>query len=80
MTFKMRLKLKNRLQTYDINRPGPLHGHKYPKYKICLSLMTVTCIKQHLSNILSSIHEKVKHAEAELKKRVAYKNKLVYGN
>ena len=58
--IEMRLKMKNRLQRSDINRPSLRHGHKYPKYKMCLSLMTVICIKQHLSNILSSIHEKVK--------------------
>ena len=25
----------------------PRHDHKYTKYKICLSLMKVICIKQH---------------------------------
>ena len=30
----MRLKMKNRSQKYDINRPRPRHGHKYTKYKI----------------------------------------------
>ena len=44
---------------------------------MCLSIMMVICTKQHLSNILSSIHEKVKKTEAELKKRVAYKEKHV---
>ena len=44
----------------DINRPSPRHGHKYTKYKMCLSIMVVViCIKQHLSNIWSSIQEKV---------------------
>ena len=56
----MRLKMKNRSHRYDIKRPRPRHGHKYTKYKMCLSLMMVTCIKQHLSNILSSVHEKTK--------------------
>ena len=32
------------------------------------------CIKQHLSNIWSSIHKKVSNTEVELKKGVAYKN------
>ena len=35
-------------------------------------MMMLICIKQHLSNILGSIYEKVKHTEAELK-NVAYK-------
>ena len=69
--------MKNRSQRYDINRPWPRHGHKYPKYKMCLSLMTVICIKQHLGNILSSIHEKVKQNWGWVEKRIAYK-KSVY--
>ena len=60
MTMKMRLKMKNRSQRYDINRPRPRHGHKYTKYEMCLSKMMVICIKQQLSNNKSSIHEKVK--------------------
>ena len=56
MRMKMRLKMKNSLHRCDINR----HGHKYSKYKMWLSMMMLICIKQHLSNILSSIHENVK--------------------
>ena len=52
--------MKNRSHRYDINRPRPRHGHKYTKYKMCLSIMMAVCIKQHLRNISSSIHEKVK--------------------
>ena len=33
MTTKMRLKMKNRSQRYDINRTRPRHGHRYTKYK-----------------------------------------------
>ena len=51
--------MKNGSHRYDINRPRPRHEHKYSKYKKCLTIMMVTCIKQHLSNIGSSIHEKV---------------------
>ena len=51
MTMKMRLKMKNRLPRYDINRPTTRHGHKYTKYKMRLSIMMVICIKQHQSNI-----------------------------
>ena len=39
--------------------------------------MMVIDIKQHLSNIWSSIQEKLSNTEAELKKSVAYK-KSVY--
>ena len=38
----------------------PRHGLKYSENKKCLSMMMLVCIKQHLSNIWSSIHEKVK--------------------
>ena len=50
MTIKMRLKMKNRLHRYKINRPRPRHGHKYTIYKICLGIMMTICIKRHLSN------------------------------
>ena len=42
---------ENRSSRYDINRPRRRHGHIYTKYKICLDIMMVICIKQHLSNI-----------------------------
>ena len=44
----MRLKMKNRSQTYDINRPRSRHGPKYTKYK---NVSYYVCIMQHLSNI-----------------------------
>ena len=56
----MRLKMKSISHRYNINRPRPRHEHKYTKYKIFNSTMLVICIKQHLSNIWTSIHEKVK--------------------
>ena len=45
---------------YGINRSRPRHGHKYTKYEMCFSTMMDICIKQHLTNIWSSIYEKVK--------------------
>ena len=36
------------------------YENEYIKYKICLCIMMVKCIKQHLSSIWSSIYEKVK--------------------
>ena len=50
MTRKTRLKIKNRSQIYDINRPRARHEHKYTKYKMYASIITVICNKQHLSN------------------------------
>ena len=49
--IKMMMKMKNRSQRYDINRPWSRHGHRYSKYKKCLTMMMLTCIKQHLSHI-----------------------------
>ena len=56
----MRLKMKSKSQRYDINRTRPRQRDKYTKCKMCLSIMIVIYIKQHLSNIWSSIHKKVK--------------------
>ena len=55
----MKIKIKNRSHRYDMNRPRSRYGQKYSKYKMCLSIMMAICIKQHLSNIWSSVHEKV---------------------
>ena len=30
--------MKNRSQRYEINRPRPRNGHKYTKYKLCITL------------------------------------------
>ena len=43
--------MKNKSQKYDINRPRTRHGYKYTTYIICLSIMMVICIKQHLNNV-----------------------------
>ena len=52
--------MKTRSQRYNINRPGSRYDYKFTEYKMSLSIMMIICIKQHLSNIWSSIHEKVK--------------------
>ena len=49
--MKMKMKMKNTLNRYDINGPRSRHGHKYSKYQNCLSIMMLPCIKQHLSNV-----------------------------
>ena len=67
------MKMKNRPHRCDINRPRSRHGHKYSKYKKCLTMMMLICIKQHLSNIWSSIEEKLRNTEAELKKSLLIK-------
>ena len=52
--------MKIRWYRYNINRPTPRHGHKRTEYKICLSMIMIIHIKQHLSNIWSSIYKNVK--------------------
>ena len=56
----MKMKMKNRSHRCDINRPRSRDGHRYSKCEKCLSMVMLICIKQHLSNIWTSIHEKVK--------------------
>ena len=58
--MKIKIKMKNRSHRHEINRPRPRHGHRYSKYRKCNSMMILICIKQHISNIWSSIHESVK--------------------
>ena len=78
MTMKMMLNMKNRSYRYDINRPRPRNRHKYTKYKMCLSIMMAICIKQHLSNIWSSIHEQVKQNWGWVEKKCCLYKKNVY--
>ena len=47
--------MKNRSPRYDINRPKS----RYSTHKKSLKMLLI-CIKQHISNIWSSVHEKVK--------------------
>ena len=72
----MGLKIKNRSQRYDINKTRSINGHKNTKYKMCPSIMMVICMKQHLRNIWSSIHENLtqnESTEPELKKKLLIK-------
>ena len=69
--------MKNRSHRYDINKPRPRQGRKYTKYKMCLSMMMIVCIKKHLNNIWSSSHEKVKQYWGWVeKKSVTYKKSV----
>ena len=56
----MKVKKKNRSHRYNINRPTSRHMLTYTKYKKCLSMMMLVCIKQHPTNAWSSVYEKVK--------------------
>ena len=39
--------MKKRWRKNDRNRPSPVHGPKYAKYEMYLSIIKVICIKQH---------------------------------
>ena len=56
----MKMKMKNSSHRYDIIKPKPKHGHKYANGIISVSVWWCLYVKQHLSNIWRSIHEKVK--------------------
>ena len=61
-------------QRYNINRPTFRYGLTYTKYKGCLSIMILICIKQHPTNTWGSVYEKDKeHWDWVEKKCVAYK-------
>ena len=47
----MQMEMKNISHSYDINRSWSRRGQKYSKYKKCLTIMMLICIKQDLSNI-----------------------------
>ena len=53
MKKKMKSKTKQKQTTrrHGISKPKSRHGHKYSKYKKCLNMMMLICIKQRLSNI-----------------------------
>ena len=74
----MRLATKNSSLRYGINRPRPRNGHKYTKYKMCLRIMMVICIKQHLRNMWSSTHEKVKQHWGWVEKKRSYKKNVYF--
>ena len=57
----MKVKNKNRPHKCYIYRPTSTLGLTYTnKHKKCLSMMMLICIKQHPTNTLGSIYEKVK--------------------
>ena len=74
--MKMVKKKKNGSHRYKINRHRSTHWHKYRKYKNCLIMIMLICTNQHLSNIWSSINEKVKQYWGWVEKNVAYKKNV----
>ena len=75
--MKMKMEMKNRSHRYNINRSRSRHRHEYSKYKKWLSIMMFICIKQHLNNIWSSVHEKVKQHWGWVEKKLLLIKKSV---
>ena len=71
--MKMMLKMKNRWHRFDIYRSRSRNNHKYSKRKTSLTVMMLPCIKQHLSNIQSSIQKKIEQHWGLIEKSVACK-------
>ena len=57
--MKLKMKMKNRSQRYDINRLRARQGHKSTKQG-CRRMMMPIFIKQHKHHLKLSINEKVK--------------------
>ena len=70
--------MKKRSHRCDINRLRPRNRHKYTNYKMYVSMMMIICSKQHLSNIWSSSHEKVKQQLGWVEKKMLLIKKSVY--
>ena len=71
MTVEIRMKIKNRSQGWS----EPRHEHKYTKYKMSQIMMAILT-KQHLRNIWSSIHQKVKKQWGWVEKSNTYKKSV----
>ena len=63
--------MKNGSHRYDINRPRARPGQEQTYIKNRLEVLS-----KHFSNTWSPFHEKIKNAEPELKKSVAYKTSV----
>ena len=62
----MRLKMKNRSQNCNINRPKPKHEPKYTKYKMCLNIMMVLSNTQATFEV--QFMKNLSKTETEMKK------------
>ena len=56
--------MKNKSQKCNINRPRPRHGHRYTKYKMCLSIITFIFIKQHYATLQAQFTKNLSITEA----------------
>ena len=79
----MKIKMKSKSHRTDINRYRSSRGVNVVNIVNivnikCLSMMMLICIKQHLSNIWSWIHEKVKQHWGWIQKKPLLISKKTY--
>ena len=72
--------MKNRSLRYDINRPSLRHGHEHTKHKMCLGIIMIIYIKQHLGNFKAQFIKKLTNNDAELKKKHVFVNAYCHLN
>ena len=72
----MRLKMKNRSQRYDINRPRLKYGHKYTKYKMYLIIMIVQVLSNTYEIFESQFMKKLSDTEARGGSRASATSKM----
>ena len=70
------MKMKNTSDKYNVNRATLRHGHKYSKYKMCLSLMMIICVNQHYATFEAQLMRRSTNTEAELKKALRIKKRV----
>ena len=64
------MKMKKRSRRYDVNKPMAKHGHKYTKYKECLSVMMRLYALSNISATFEApFRKKLSNTEVELKKK-----------
>ena len=77
--MEMKMKMKNRSHRRDIKRPTSKHAYKHSTSKKCLSMIMVICIKEHLSNIWSSVHEEIEQHQGWVEKKLClYRKNCVF--
>ena len=77
----LRMKMKMKKDYIDTTKTDLGHGHKYSnKYKKCLTMMILICVKKHLSNTWCSTHDKAKQHWGWPEKKCRLLKKSVYCN
>ena len=76
-TIKRRLKMKNRLNRYNINRLRSRHGHKYTKYKYVSVKWWLYVLSNTKATFEAQFMKKFSKTKAELKKALLIKKRVI---